>query len=50
MVIAAVAVLLAAALAASSGRAAAAATAKPLSGVTVGIDLGHNGRNASAAS
>jgi N-acetylmuramoyl-L-alanine amidase len=45
MGIAAVAVLLAAALAASSGRAATAATAKPLSGITVGIDPGHNGRD-----
>jgi N-acetylmuramoyl-L-alanine amidase len=46
ILIAAVAVLLAAALAASSGRAAAAASAKPLAGITVGIDPGHNGRNA----
>ena len=44
--VAAVAVLLAAALAASSGRAAAAASAKPLAGITVGIDPGHNGHNA----
>jgi N-acetylmuramoyl-L-alanine amidase len=46
IVIAAAAVLLAAALAASSGRAAAAASAKPLAGIVVGIDPGHNGRNA----
>ena len=46
ILIAAVAVLLAAALAVSSGRAAAAAFAKPLAGITVGIDPGHNGRNA----
>jgi N-acetylmuramoyl-L-alanine amidase len=46
ILIAAVAVLLAAALAASSGRAAAAASARPLAGITVGIDPGHNGRNA----
>src|SRR5579862_8400373 len=46
ILIAAVAVLLAAALAASSGRAAAAASARPLAGIIVGIDPGHNGRNA----
>ena len=46
ILVAAVAVLLAAALAASSGRAAAAASAKPLAGIIVGIDPGHNGRNA----
>jgi N-acetylmuramoyl-L-alanine amidase len=46
ILIAAIAVLLAAALAASSGRAAAAAFARPLAGITVGIDPGHNGRNA----
>jgi N-acetylmuramoyl-L-alanine amidase len=46
LVIAAAAVLLAAALAASSGRAAAAASTKPLAGIVVGIDPGHNGRNA----
>jgi len=45
IVIAAAAVLLAAALAASSGRAAAAASAKPLAGIIVGIDPGHNGGN-----
>ena len=44
--IAAVAVLLAAALAVSSGRAAAAASSRPLAGIVVGIDPGHNGRNA----